>query len=87
MDDHDAAALGVLVTQLHALCARFKEQGMELPSQFEDYLSQITNVGVITDLVASTLIADPDVRHDLLKELDVPTRLAMLLAGLREQLG
>jgi Lon protease-like protein len=75
------------VTQLHALCARFKEQGVELPSQFEAYLNQITNIGVITDLVASTLVADPTVRQELLKELEIPKRLEKLLVGLRLQLS
>ncbi len=75
------------VTQLHALCARFKEQGVELPSQFEAYLNQITKIGVITDLVASTLVADPTVRQELLKELEIPKRLEKLLVGLRLQLS
>ncbi len=75
------------VIQLHALCARFKEQGIELPSQFEAYLNQITNIGVITDLVASTLIADPRVRQMLLEAVEIPRRLEKLLAGLRSQLS
>lgn len=76
-----------LVTQLHALCGRFKEQGIDLPAQFEAYLNQITNIGVITDLVASTLVADPGVRQQLLEELDIERRLAALLAALRAQLS
>lgn len=83
----DSAELAVQVTRLHALCARFKEQGIELPAQFEAYLSQITNVGVITDLVASTLVADPAVRQELLAELNISKRLAKLIIGLRAQLG
>lgn len=75
------------VTQLHALCARFKEQGIELPSQFEAYLNQITNIGVITDLVASTLVTDSRVRQMLLEEVEIPKRLEKLLAGLRAQLS
>lgn len=75
------------VTRLHALCARFKEQGIELPSQFEAYLNQISDIGVITDLVASTLLADSGVRQNLLAELQIPRRLEKLLAGLREQLA
>jgi len=81
-DDLDAK-----VTQLHALCARFKEKGIELPPQFEAYLNQITNIGVITDLVASTLVSAPGVRQMLLEEVDIPRRLEKLLAGLRTQLS
>lgn len=83
----DEEPLAPLVTRLHALCARFKEQGIELPAQFESYLNQITNIGVITDLVASTLVADPAVRQQLLEELNVKKRLEKLLAGLRAQLS
>ena len=79
--------LDAQVTRLHALCARFKEQGIELPAQFESYLNQITDIGVITDLVASTLLADPAVRQELLEELEIPRRLERLLGALREQLA
>jgi ATP-dependent Lon protease len=82
-----AKNLPAQVTQLHALCARFKEQGIELPAQFEAYLNQITDIGVITDLVASTLVADSAVRQELLEELEVSNRLSRLLKGLREQLS
>ncbi|MCX6959853.1 MAG: LON peptidase substrate-binding domain-containing protein [Verrucomicrobia bacterium] len=85
--DHENEDLKRKVTQLHALCARFKEQGIELPSQFEAYLNQITDIGVITDLVASTLVANPVVRQELLKELEIPKRLEKLLVGLRLQLS
>jgi Lon protease-like protein len=86
-DGDRSESLAAQVTQLHALCSRFKEQGIELPAQFEAYLNQINNIGVITDLVASTLVADPAVRQELLEELDVPKRLGKLLAGLRAQLS
>ena len=86
-DEEESPETALQLTQLHALCSRFKEQGIELPAQFESYLSQITNVGVITDLVASTLIVDPAVRQELLEELDIPKRLTRLLSGLREQLA
>ncbi len=83
----DQGGIAARVTQLHALCSRFKEQGIELPAQFEAYLNQITNIGVITDLVASTLVADPRVRQMLLEEAEIPRRLEKLLVGLRAQLS
>ena len=86
-EQEDAPDLIPMVTRLHALCSRFKEQGIELPSQFEAYLTQITDIGVVTDLVASTLIADPSVRQVLLEETSIPTRLRKLLEGLRSQLS
>ena len=86
-DEPETGAMAVRVTRLHALCARFKEQGMELPAQFEAYLNQISDIGVITDLVSSTLVADSRVRQELLEELEIPKRLEKLLAALRSQLG
>jgi ATP-dependent Lon protease len=75
------------VIRLHALCSLFKEKGIELPSQFEAYLNQITNIGVITDLVASTLVANASVRQQLLEEVEISKRLDKLLAALKEQLS
>jgi Lon protease-like protein len=83
----DSPDLVPMVTRLHALCSRFKEQGIELPAQFEAYLTQITDIGVVTDLVASTLIADPQMRQSLLEERSIPARLGKLLEGLRSQLS
>jgi Lon protease-like protein len=83
----DAADLDRQVTHLHALCSRFKEQGVELPSQFEAYLGQINDIGVLTDLVASTLVADPLIRQSLLEETSIPRRLEKLMAGLKIQLS
>jgi len=79
--------LAMQVTRLHALCVRFKEQGIELPEQFEAYLSQISNIGTITDLVASTLVADSGIRQQLLEEVEISKRLSLLLAALTNQLA
>lgn len=84
--DGERGNLESQVTRLHALCARFKEQGIELPQQFEAYLNQITDIGVITDLVASTLLVDSDIRQELLAELEIPKRLSLLLEALTKQL-
>jgi Lon protease-like protein len=83
----ESAELAAQVLRLHALCARFQEQGMELPMQFETYLNQITNIGIMTDLVASTLVTDPRVRQELLEELEISKRLTKLITGLSVQLA
>ncbi len=86
-DEGEPPDLVPMVTRLHALCSRFKDQGIELPAQFEAYLTQITDIGVVTDLVASTLITDPSVRQSLLEEISIAARLRKLLEGLRAQLS
>lgn len=75
------------VTRLHALCSRFKEQGIKMPDQFEAYLNEITSIGVVTDLVASCLVADSSIRQKLLEELCISKRIAHLLEELRRQLS
>ena len=91
LEEHKAAMEGhdleIMVTRLHALCARIREQGNVLPAQFEAYLNQVQDIGVITDLVASTLVTDPSLRQSLLEETYVVERLRKLLAGLRDQLA
>ena len=86
-ESKDPGIMTAQVTRLHALCARFKEQGMELPAQFEAYLNQISDIGVITDLVSSTLVANSNVRQELLEEREIPKRLERLLVALHSQLG
>jgi len=85
--DGERGNLESQVTRLHALCASFKEKGIEIPLQFEAYLNQITDIGVITDLVASTLLVDSDIRQKLLAELEIPKRLSLLLEALTSQLS
>ncbi len=78
----EAEALGTKVLEL---CQRFKEAGTQLPGQLDTFLSHLTDLGMLADLVAHTFVADPFARQELLEETDVAARLRLLIRCLSEQ--
>ena len=75
-DSITAEALGSKVLEL---CQRFKEGGAQLPGQLDTFLSHLTDLGMLSDLVAHTFVADPFQRQQLLEEADVAARLRLLI--------
>ncbi len=71
-----AEALGGKVLEL---CERFKEGGAQLPGQLDTFLSHLTDLGMLADLVAHTFVADPFERQQLLEEADIAARLRLLI--------
>ena len=76
IDTVEAEALGVKVLEL---CNQFKERGQQLPGQLDQFLSHLTNLELLADLVAHTFVADPFWRQQLLEETNVPARLRLLI--------
>ena len=81
-DSIEAEALGTKVLEL---CQRFKEEGAQLPGQLDTFLSHLTDLGMLADLVAHTFVADPFARQHLLEEADVAARLRLLIRCLSAQ--
>ena len=77
----EAEALGAKVLEL---CQRFKEGGAQLPGQLDTFLSHLTNLGMLADLVAHTFVPDPFERQQLLEESDIAARLRLLIRFLGE---
>lgn len=75
-DSITAEALGSKVLEL---CERFKEAGAALPGQLDTFLSHLTDLGMLADLVAHTFVADAFQRQQLLEEADVSARLRLLI--------
>lgn len=75
-----------LATVVREICTALTNSGNELPPQFHSALSHLADPDALSDAVTSTLVYDPEVRRQLFEELDVPTRLAGLMACLRAQL-
>lgn len=75
-----------LARELREFCSSLENQGIEFPSNFDEFLNQADDPGALGDLVGSTMVPDPELRQQLLEELDVPTRLKGLLACLKAQL-
>ncbi len=68
------------------ICATLTSDGTALPPQFQAALNHLADPDALSDAVTSTLVYDPELRRQLFEELDVPTRLAGLMACLRAQL-
>jgi Lon protease-like protein len=77
-------ALGAKVLELYA---RFKTLGRQLPAKIDRYVTDMTDLAMLADLMASTFIEDAVRRQRVLEELDLNTRLRMVIQYLREEAG
>jgi Lon protease-like protein len=76
-------ALGAKVLEL---CQRLKERGLQMPGQLDAFLSHLTNLDMLADLVGHTFISDPFQRQKLLEEPLIPARLRLLIKLLAAEL-
>jgi Lon protease-like protein len=76
-------ALGAKVLEL---CQRLKERGLQMPGQLDAFLSHLTNLDMLADLVGHTFISDPFQRQRLLEEPLIPARLRLLIKFLAAEL-
>ncbi len=79
----EADALGAKVLEL---CQRLKARGLQMPGQLDTFLSHLTNVDMLADLVGHTFISDPFQRQRLLEEPQIPARLRLLIKFLAAEL-
>ena len=79
----EAEALGAKVLEL---CRQFKERGNELPGQLDTFLSHLTNLDMLSDLVAHTFVSNPFLRQTLLEQAVIPARLRLLIQYLNAEL-
>jgi Lon protease-like protein len=77
-------ALGAKVLELYA---RFKTLGRQLPKKIDRYVTEMTDLAMLADLMASTFIDDSARRQRVLEELDLNTRLRLVIQYLREETG
>lgn len=75
-----------LAGKARLLCQRFKEKGVELPQNFEEYLGQISEPGVLADVVANTFVAGSRERQRLLEQPSEDKRLRLLVRYLLREL-
>jgi len=67
------------------IAASFKSQSvekLEIPEAYLKHLDTLANHGAFTDMIASSVIEDPEIRRLLLKEQDVTARMELLLGFL-----
>jgi Lon protease-like protein len=77
-------ALGAKVIELYST---LKTAGRQLPEKVDKYLSHLTDMEMLADLMAATFVNDPLRRQQLLEELSLNRRLRLLIQYLREETG
>jgi Lon protease-like protein len=77
-------ALGAKVIELYST---LKSAGRQLPEKVDKYLSHLTDMEMLADLMAATFVNDPLRRQQLLEELSLNRRLRLLIQYLREETG
>jgi Lon protease-like protein len=80
----ETEALAAKVLELYS---KFKGAGRQLPAKVDQYLSDLGDLEMLADLVASTFINDALRRQRVLEELSVNQRLRLVIQYLREESG
>ena len=79
-----AEALGAKVLELYA---KLKTKGRQLPRKVDRYLSDLNDLEMLADLMASTFISDPLRRQQVLEELALNQRLRLIIQYLLDEIG
>src|SRR3954452_15512405 len=77
-------ALGGKVIELYS---KLKREGRQLPEKVDKYLTHLSDMEMLADLMAATFVNDPLRRQQLLEELSLNQRLRLLIQYLREETG
>ena len=75
-------ALGTKVIELYS---KLKGAGRQLPEKVDKYLSHLSDMEMLADLMAATFINEPLRRQQLLEELSLNRRLRLVIQYLREE--
>jgi Lon protease-like protein len=80
----ETEALAAKVIELYS---KLRTKGRELPKKVDRYLSDLNDMEMLADLMASTFVNDPLRRQKILEELALNQRLRLLIQYLREEIG
>ena len=80
----ETEALAAKVLELYS---KLRTKGRELPKKVDRYLSDLNDMEMLADLMASTFVNDPLRRQHVLEELVLNQRLRLLIQYLREEIG
>jgi Lon protease-like protein len=76
-----------LAEKVLELYRKLKRDGRTLPARVDRYLSQLNDVEMLADLVASTFVSDPLRRQHVLEESSINQRLRLIITYLRDEIG
>ena len=80
----ETEALGEKVLELYS---KLKRDGHQLPAKVDRYLSQLNDLEMLADLMASTFINDPLRRQHVLEEPSLNQRLRLVIQYLLDEIG
>ena len=80
----ETEALGAKVLELYAYV---KHERRQLPAKVDRYLSELRDLEMLADLMASTFVNDPLRRQRVLEERSLNQRLRFLITYLRDEIG
>lgn len=80
----ETEALGAKVVELYG---SLKHDRRQLPAKLDRYLSELRDLEMLADLMASTFVNDPLRRQRLLEERSLNQRLRFLITYLRDEIG
>src|SRR5207249_5408497 len=80
----ETEALGAKVIELYG---SLKHDRRQLPAKLDRYLSELRDLEMLADLMASTFVSDPLRRQHLLEERSVNQRLRFLITYLHDEVG
>jgi Lon protease-like protein len=80
----ETEALGAKVIELYG---SLKHDRRQLPAKLDRYLSELRDLEMLADLMASTFVDDPLRRQRLLEERSLNQRLRFLIRYLRDEIG
>jgi Lon protease-like protein len=80
----ETEALGAKVIELYG---SLKHDRRQLPAKLDRYLSELRDLEMLADLMASTFVNDPLRRQRLLEERSLNQRLRFLITYLRDEIG
>jgi Lon protease-like protein len=80
----ETEALGAKVIELYG---SLKHDRRQLPAKLDRYLSELRDLEMLADLMASTFVNDPLRRQRLLEEHSLNERLRYLIRYLRDEIG
>jgi Lon protease-like protein len=80
----ETEALGAKVIELYG---SLKHDRRQLPAKLDRYLSELRDLEMLADLMASTFVNEPLRRQRLLEERSLNQRLRFLIRYLRDEIG
>ncbi len=75
-----------LARRIAEACEKLQNNGVQFPDHLKTYLSRIDDPGLLSDVIAFTVVPSSELRQTLMEELQVEVRLQLVLEHLQSWL-